>query len=352
LILSNSAQFVAATNGAANVIFTGLQNSNLICNGQTDVYSLQVNKGTDQTYILSVISNNVNNLKLFTNGTAMVITAGTMRLTANNSFTRLNGGGNFDVSSAANEAGCLWIDGADLLLNNSSNAIVVYGKFRMSAGNFSIGNEGLVIRIAGEILFEGGVSTIEKYRSSTIVGFHIGSFTMTGGILNVDGSTTGSSNADSPRFSHPFPGQSFKMTGGTINVSAPETGTALGGGILIGNDAANILVTGGTWNVTIPASATNFNICSTAPFYNMNINKAGAGAGTVTLANQTIGPNVIEVYRPNPVLAQPLVILNDLNIITGNSPNLNAGISNVVVGRNFQSTNLNHLYTWHQYYNF
>jgi fibronectin-binding autotransporter adhesin len=335
LILSNSAQFVAATNGAANVIFTGLQNSNLICNGQTDVYSLQVNKGTDQTYILSVISNNVNNLKLFTNGTAMVITAGTMRLTANNSFTRLNGGGNFDVSSAANEAGCLWIDGADLLLNNSSNAIVVYGKFRMSAGNFSIGNEGLVIRIAGEILFEGGVSTIEKYRSSTIVGFHIGSFTMTGGILNVDGSTTGSSNADSPRFSHPFPGQSFKMTGGTINVSAPETGTALGGGILIGNDAANILVTGGTWNVTIPASATNFNICSTAPFYNMNINKAGAGAGTVTLANQTIGPNVIEVYRPNPVLAQPLVILNDLNIITGNSPNLNAGVSNVVVGRNF-----------------
>ncbi|HRG57510.1 MAG TPA: T9SS type A sorting domain-containing protein [Bacteroidia bacterium] len=337
--LSNSAQFVASTNGAANVIFNGLQNSNFICNNQTDVYSLQVNKGTDQTYILSVISNNVNNLKLFTDGTALVITAGTMRLTENNSFTRINGGGNFDVSTSQNEAGCLWIDGANMLLDGSANAIVVYGKFRMSAGNFSIGREGLVIRIAGEILFEGGVSTIEKYRSSTIVGFHIGSFTMTGGILNVDGTTTGSSNADSPRFSHPFPGQSFKMTGGTINVSAPETGTAVNGGILIGNDAANILVTGGTWNVTIPASATNFNICSTAPFYNMNIIKAGAGAAVVTLANQTIGPNVIEVYRPNPVLAQPLVILNDLNIVTGNSPNLSAGTSNVVIGRNFNLQN-------------
>jgi hypothetical protein len=333
--LSNNAQFVAATSGAANVIFSGLQNSNFNCNGQTDVYSLQVNKGTDQTYILSVISNNVNNLKLFSNGNAMVITAGTMRLTANNSFTRINGGGNFDVSTAQNEAGCLWIDGADMLLNASANAIVVYGKFRMSAGNFSIGNEGLVIRISGEILFEGGVSTIEKYRSSTIAGFHIGSFTMTGGILNVDGSTTGSSNADSPRFSHPFPGQSFKMTGGTINVSSPETGTAANGGILIGNDAANILVTGGTWNVTIPASATNFNICSSAPFYNMNILKAGAGAGVVTLANQTIGASVIEVYRPSPVLAQALVVLNDLNIVTGNTPNLSAGVSNVVVGRNF-----------------
>lgn len=337
--LSNSAQFVASTNGAANVIFNGLQNSNFICNNQTDVYSLQVNKGTDQTYILSVISNNVNNLKLFTDGTAMVITAGTMRLTENNSFSRINGGGNFDVSTSQNEAGCLWIDGADMLLDGSANAIVVYGKFRMSAGNFSIGREGLVIRIAGEILFEGGVSTIEKYRSSTIVGFHIGSFTMTGGILNVDGSTTGSSNSDSPRFSHPFPGQSFKMTGGTINVSAPETGTAANGGILIGNDPANVLVTGGTWNVTIPASATNFNICSTAPFYNLNISKAGAGAGVVTLANQTIGPNVIEVYRPNPVLAQPLVVLNDLNIVTGNSPNLSAGTSNVVVGRNFNLQN-------------
>jgi hypothetical protein len=333
--LSNSAQFVAATNGAANVIFNGLQNSNFICHGQTDVYTLQVNKGTDQTYVLSVISNNVSNLKLFTDGTAMVITAGTMRLTENNSFSRINNGGNFDVSTSQNEAGCLWIDGADMLLNGSANAIVVYGKFRMSGGNFSIGNEGLVIRIAGEILFEGGVSTIEKYRSSTIAGFHIGSFTMTGGILNVDGSTTGSSNGDSPRFSHPFPGQSFKMTGGTINVSTPETGTAANGGILIGNDAANILVTGGTWNVTIPASATNFNICSTAPFYNMNITKAGAGAAVVTLNNQVIGPNVIEVYRPSPVLAQPLVVLNDLNIVTGNTPNLSAGASNVVIGRNF-----------------
>lgn len=333
--LSNSAQFVASTNGAANVIFNGLQNSNFICYNQTDVYTLQVNKGTDQTYILSLISDDVNNVKLFSNGTALVITAGTIRLTENNSFSRINGGGNFDVSTSQNEAGCLWIDGADMLLDGSANAIVVYGKFRMSAGNFSIGKEGLVIRIAGEILFEGGISTIEKYRSSTIVGFHIGSFTMTGGILNVDGSLTGSSNADSPRFSHPFPGQSFKMTGGTINVSAPESGTAANGGILIGNDAANILVTGGTWNVTLPASATNFNICSTAPFYNMNISKAGVGASVVTLANQTIGASVIEVYRPNPVLAQPLVILNDLTIITGNSPTLSAGTSNVVVGRNF-----------------
>jgi hypothetical protein len=162
---------------------------------------------------------------------------------------------------------------------------------------------------------------------------------MTGGILNVDGSLTGGSNADSPRFSHPFPGQSFKMTGGTINVAAPETGTAANGGILIGNDPANILVTGGTWNVTLPASATNFNICSTAPFYNMNISKAGAGASVVTLANQVIGASVIEVYRPSPVLAQPLVVLNDLNIITGNSPNLSAGTSNVIVGRNFNLQN-------------
>lgn len=333
--LSNSAQFVAATNGAANVIFTGLQNSNFICHGQTDVYTLQVNKGTDQTYILSVISNNVANLKLFSDATALVISAGTIRLTENISFSRINGGGNYDISTNQNEAGGLWIDGADMLLNGNSAAIVVYGKFRMSAGNFSIGHEGLVIRIAGEILFEGGVSTIEKYRSSTISGFHIGSFTMTGGILNVDGSLTGSSNNHSPRFSHPFPGQSFKMTGGTINVSTPETGTAVNGGILIGNDAANILVTGGTWNVTIPASATNFNICSTAPFYNMNITKAGAGAAVVTLNNQTIGTDVIEVYRPSPVPAQALVVLNDLNLVTGNTPVLSAGTSNVVVGRNF-----------------
>lgn len=334
--LSNSAQYVAATNGAANLIFTGTINSDLSCSGVTDVYSLTVNKGTDQTYILHVYASLSSNFRVFTNGTALVITNGTLRLGTNISLTRINGGGNFDVSTAANSAGGLWVDGADLILNGGCNAIVVYGKFRISAGNFQIGNEGLVIRFSGQILIEGGTSIIEKYRSSTIGGVHIGSFTMTGGTVTIDGSRAGSSNADSPRFSHPFPGQSFIMSGGTMNIAAPETGTATNGGILIACDPSNISVTGGTWNVTLPASATNFNICSTAPFYDLNILKAGAGASVVTLNNQVIGPSVIEPYRPSPVLAQPLVVLNNLTLVTGNSPTLSAGTQNVVVSKNFE----------------
>jgi hypothetical protein len=337
--LANDAQHAAATTGAANLIFNGTTDSELACIGQTDVYTLQVNKGIDQTYLLSVSASAVGRFRFFTNATGLVITNGTMKLGNNISLTRVNAGGNFDISTSQTQSGCLWIDGATLDLSSGCNAIVVYGKFRMSSGTFNIGREGLVIRIAGEIIFEGGTSTIEKFRSSAIAGFHIGSFTMTGGVLNVDGSLSGSSNADYPRFCHAYPGQSFRMTGGTINVAAPETGTAANGGILIGCDPGNIVVTGGTWNITLPASATNLNINSTAPFYDLNISKAGAGASTLTLANQVIGPAAIETYRPSPVPANPLVVLNNLTINSANSPNLNANGSSVTVGKDFTINN-------------
>jgi hypothetical protein len=53
-----------ATSGAASVYFEGAADNTLTCNGITDFYNLVVNKGTDQTYSLTVISSSYGNFRL------------------------------------------------------------------------------------------------------------------------------------------------------------------------------------------------------------------------------------------------------------------------------------------------
>ena len=51
--------------GAATVYFQGSSNNQLLCNGTTDFYNLIVDKGTDQTFKLTVYSNAYSNFRLF-----------------------------------------------------------------------------------------------------------------------------------------------------------------------------------------------------------------------------------------------------------------------------------------------
>jgi hypothetical protein len=56
---------LVATSGYASVFFQGSSNTTLTCNGTTDFYNLIVNKGTDQTYSLSIYSTAYSNFRLF-----------------------------------------------------------------------------------------------------------------------------------------------------------------------------------------------------------------------------------------------------------------------------------------------
>jgi len=53
-----------ATSGAATIYFEGTADNMLTCNGITDFYNLIVNKGTDQTYSLTVFSSGYGNFRL------------------------------------------------------------------------------------------------------------------------------------------------------------------------------------------------------------------------------------------------------------------------------------------------
>jgi fibronectin-binding autotransporter adhesin len=325
--LSNGTQYTASTTGAATMTFTGATDNTLACNGVTNFYTLTLNKGLNSVNTLSVTSTNTANLNFYSNGQLIIITTGTLRLGANINIPRVYGSGspNYDVG-ATSVSPMLWVDGATV--NTNGSALVIYGKFRITAGSFtSLGGQGAVIREEGQYLIEGGTFTTEKFRPSTTATTHRGTFIMSGGTFNASG-TTGSDSRYA-RFSLPFPEQVFIMSGGVINVSNPEAGGAGGdatnGGIHIGCNAANYNVTGGTMNAILSGSAAFFDIASVAPFWNLNISRTGGTPTTVRL-------NGIGSVGNTVTTAQPLVVLNDFTINGTNTPTFQANNLNVTLG--------------------
>lgn len=322
--LSNSAQYTSANNGSASLTFTGTTNNVMACNGTTDLYTLTVDKGSGSTYILSVTSTNSANLNFYSSGQLIDIVNGTLRLGANINVPRVYGANtdNYNLGSPT-ASPMLWIDGADF--NTNSSALVVYGKFRITAGTFTcVGKEGTVIREEGEYIIEGGVFTTEKFRPSNTASGHRGSFTMTGGVFDVVGTK---SNANYARFSIPYAEQVFIMSGGTINVHNSQSGGgAANGGIHIGCKEANYNVTGGTINAIISGGATSFSVSSTAPFWNFTISRTGGTPTTLRLAG---------IGGVGESSAQPLRVLNDFTIQGANSPVFDANGQDVSIGRHF-----------------
>jgi hypothetical protein len=325
---SNTAQYTAASNnGVANLSFTGATDNTLICNGITNLFTLTVNKGLGSTNILSVTSSNTANLNLYSNGQLIMITNGTLRLGANIDIPRIYGAGsaNYDVGNSSSSP-MLWIDGATLNMNTA--ALVVYGKFRITAGSFtSLGGQGTVIREEGQYLIEGGTFTTEKFRPSSTATTHRGSFTMTGGTFNASG--VSGSDGSYARFSLPYPEQVFIMSGGVLNVSNPQSGSgAANGGIHIGCKPSNYIVTGGTVNAILSGGASFFNIASSTPFWNLTVSRSGGTPTTVRLA-------AIGSVSGTTTVAEPLKVLNNFTIDGVNTPVFNASGLTVSVGKNF-----------------
>lgn len=331
--LTNNADYATNTLGAASLTFTGLSDNTVsINNSNTSFFSFIVNKGVDQTFTLSVVATVATSPFDGRSGNEMVtLTKGTLRLGANITVPQLNiAGNNYDLSTNQDVNAGLWIDGATVTLGGS--ALVVYGKFRITSGSFTVSNgqSCIVTRGPGEILIEGGTINIYSFRvSSATLG--TGTYTQTGGTVNVSGTSLASGY---PAFCWPYPATTFIMTGGILNISNPGGNAgAANGGLMIGSSSYN--VTGGTVNITIPSSATNFNINSTVPLWDVNIQQLGAGTGNATIADQ---PNTVGNGVTNPAPAYPLVVLNDLTLITGNTIALDATPNtdqNVTVGGNF-----------------
>lgn len=337
----------------ADVVFSNpTADQSLQCNGTSNFYRIEIDKGTDQTYILNIDASNSANFNLFgrndtqnsppdpntpgalTNENALGLLAGTVRLGPNITIPSLcnsgigNGVYNIDLDAQ------LWLDGATITTSNVSLSCspIVYGKVKLTnnATWTDNGDQGFILREQSSFEMESGTISTPCIRTSAIVGTHRGAFNISGGTITITGNNY-ASTGEYASFTMPYPDNVFRMSGGVINILAPTTSTDGANGVsfslLLGPNTNNVTVTGGAINITVPTTR-NAYINTTVPLWNLNITSSSS---TYRAQIQPFAGNG-DPYLPV-IAAQPLVVYNDLDI--QNSAVFNANWRNVTVGRNF-----------------
>ncbi|MEQ9441603.1 MAG: T9SS type A sorting domain-containing protein [Cyclobacteriaceae bacterium] len=320
-----------ATDGIVDANFlSSNQDQEIQCNGHTRFYRIEIDKGTDATYILDITTADAANFELFgpanyghaqtsqltENNNALGLIRGTVRVGTDVNIPVLNNTGNYNISEAAQ----IWVDGG-LVAKPNGTAIVPYGTARVSAGTFeALISSGFTLRDNGTIWVEGGIMNTNQIRTSVLGASNVGGYIQTGGTVNVVG---GSTNTDWYVFNLTYPGNVFTMTGGILNI----LGANSKGGIFINSDPDNINVTEGIVNMEIN-NANDFIITSRAPFYNITMDNV-AGNAALFVLDQGVDVASSDEY----LSAQPLLVKNNFTIEANTFFDHNG--NNVEIGRDF-----------------
>ncbi len=345
--------YTNTNNNHVDVVFNNSNKDQYVqCNGITDFYRIEVDKGTDQTYVLNIDASEQANFRLLgrndqaetgtepniKNNKALDIYAGTLRLGNNISIPSLcNGSQSFVIDSDA----MLWLDGANVKFSSptpigTGTTFLLYGGYKQT-GNSSFednSKQGFVVRNTGQITIEGGTLSTEVIRTSYQAGVHRGSFTMTGGELTLR--ATGLPNLEGMgiygTFTLPYATNAINISGGVINILSPNQ-TNNGGtqgtnvSILVGADPNNISITGGTINLYVLNGRYSY-ITSTMPFWNLNIiSTSGSYYAAPRAYTQSSNIGAIPV--------QPVVVLKNLTLSETGKLNTTSGNVDVFVGGDF-----------------
>ncbi|MEM9857097.1 MAG: T9SS type A sorting domain-containing protein [Bacteroidota bacterium] len=319
-----------ATDGIVDANFLNESaNQSIDCNGITNFYRIEIDKGDDETFILDInslspanfnifgpVDYSTNGAQLSTNDNALGLIRGTVRLNTNVDVPLLNNTGNYSIFESAR----LWVNGGSTS-KVGGEAIVPYGIIQVSDGTLDAPvRSGITTRDNGTIIVEGGVLTVNQIRTSVLGAENIGGYFQSGGTVNVTGQNV---QQNYYTFSLTYPGNSFNMSGGTLRVSGSDnfndntggtSGQIHGGGIFIDSDPSNVSVTGGTVimenNTNIP-----FKVTSKAPFWNVIMTYTSGTATEIDLDAGTSGDNSLGEFETitNPALQ----VLNDFTIEDG-----------------------------------
>ncbi len=224
----------------------------------------------------------------------------------------------------------LWVAGATIT-NDNAVLFAIYGTYRISGGSFSsVTPDAMVIREDGQLLIEGGTTTVNKFRPSSTSSTHRGSFIITGGLFASVGTVAFAQEDDFARFSIPYVTQSFRMTGGTIRVQNPSNGDGL---FHIGINPNNAVVTGGTIEIVLPNATTNCRLSTTAPLWNLTVKKPTAAGASKALIADIAVPAAYTAGATT--AAQPLTVLNNFTIDGTNPTTFDANSKNVTIQGTF-----------------
>ncbi|MET4076455.1 T9SS type A sorting domain-containing protein [Hymenobacter sp. UYCo722] len=327
----------------AALVFKGAFAATFASNGDTDLDILKVDKGIDSQVQLDVTSTNglrgnpQGNLHLRHVGTGvdlLVLVNGVTKIGGNVYLDRISTvtatGTGFSLGAPGSNP-TLWIAGGSVY-NDNANAFIIYGTYRISAGGtfHSVNFDAMVVREDGQLLIEGGTTTVDKFRPSSTSASHRGSFIITGGLFEAVGTFPNSITVAQARFSLPYLTQAFRMTGGTIRVANPSNST---GAFHIGVDPNNAIVSGGTIEIILPNDNTNASILSTAPLWNLTIKKPTAGGTSKALLAAITSEFPTPGGTINP--AQPLTVLNDFTLDATNPVTFDAVSLNLTIQGTF-----------------
>ncbi len=371
-----------ATSGAASVYFEGASNNNLICNGITDFYNLILNKGTDQTYSLSVISSAYSNFRLFGANTAAAeavsgnptmrkalwIYSGTLILKGNVVIPSLSEGTLANAHYYIPARGALVADGVDVVILSTADdyrevnvaygvsatgnavmgvsttgtysALYVFGRLQINKGFLSTKESGGIVTnstASGQIVISDGIVDAKQLLSST----GSASYSQSGGLFILRG-----------RFKRtPLAFASMAdltdVSTATLNTTRATSGINSSYGSFNLETTANIYnVSGGTiriYDATNIGAAEAFDVKSSAENINVTggmlemIPTTGTGTDATDYSIHTTAPvynlTISRVSSTSTIrMSTAVTILNNLNISSGD---LNANNNNLTVRGGF-----------------
>jgi len=332
---TNGAANANTTNGTASITFRGIT-SNTAFTGNANSYAKFFGFAVDKNdnFELAVNASSSATVLFHGDGNAITPIGGITRLGSNIIVPSLNNNGNYEIGTGSRTP-ILWIDGATVTYT-SNGAIVPYGTLRITAGTINClnGQGAIVLRESGLLQVDGGTINMKLFRITVFGGLHRGAYIQNGGTVNISGEST-SEGGYYASFSLPYPENVFKMAGGTINIGRSFSGSISGNaGWMVASSPMNYEVTGGTVNVNLSNNSNNFITSATHPFFNLNINKSGAGSAQFILDDinwSFNGQNANTATIPG----QPLVVLNNLVLSSANNPALNAKDFDVIVGNDY-----------------
>ena len=389
--LSNPVYNLFPLNGFATVYFQGSNDNSLTCNGQTDFYNLILDKGSDQTYKLTVYSAAYNRFRLFGANTsagdnaapatnadpnlkkALWIKNGSLVLQGLLVIPSLSEGATAGPPSSdffVPSKGSLVLDGAGVIvLSTADDFNEVNAAYNIAGGsnaaygiNTSGGNSGLSILgklqvndgylstressglmywsyAPGQFILNGGTVDAKQFHSSSLANSLI-SYSQTGGTLLLRGRFQRTTSVFTPLGLANAPLNTTRLTnsidGNAGSLSITNSGNANG-----------FSMSGG--NIRI------FDVCgSVAPTYAFQVLCAASGinvtGGTVEidpttgtgtdanyLINSTAPLNNLIINRASgastvQLNTNPLVVRNDLTLTSGV---LDANNLDVTVGGNY-----------------
>lgn len=372
------------TDGAVTVRFTGQSDNTLTCNNTTNFYDFVLDKGSDQTYVLTVNSSDITNFRIFGRnnigtdvdvaspvlGKPLYLLNGTLELTGSIFIPSLSEGnqdlgegsdGTWTIASTA----ALWLNGSDVTVwqtaesdaaienvdaamtglisgvrtgTGQGQTIGVIGKFTMTDGTWEARN-GIPFTYSehGQAIIEiqGGTMEITQLRRLGGSGDANPVWNQSGGTVNIVGEiNNGRTNSNSGIFDFVATDGVFVMSSGTINIfdyNDVVEGTGTTNGIEIDVPEENYNVTGGLFNINITATIIEpFEINFSANFYNLTISNDG-GQGIDILSDLSVSNDLI--------LAAGTTDLNGNNLTVGRNFNIAAGSTYTQGGNNTTTFN-------------